>query len=407
MHAAQISTERLKQSDIFGELTETELAMIAAFCREELHQENDVLLMEDAPAEQLFLVEEGKLALEKRIQLGRRGNARNATIGYVEPGKTAGWSALTRPYVYTSTAICLEPTRVIVIEGVRLREYLQQHPAVGFKVLEMLASLIGTRYKSAMDTLTYFLSIASHELRAPLAAIENYLNVMLAGLAGELTERQQRMLQRSSLRVKDLRGLIGDLVDLARMRPEQIQADFEWFDPGEVGTESIEDVRLAAAEKNIRLKVTPPPKFEKIVGARRRLRQVFTNLLTNAIKFSPEDSTVTFRAWYEPEALIFEIEDEGVGIPPEDLPHIFEDFYRAENVGDAPGTGLGLSLAKKIMDAHSGEIRVSSPYAEHKSGTRFAVVIPRNLETLEMRRQRWVLADVNRVNESSHAIRES
>ncbi len=389
MHVAQVSIEQLKPSDIFAELTAAELAEIAAFCCEELHQENDVLLKEDAPAERLFLVTQGKLALEKKIQLGKRGKARAATIGYVEPGNTAGWSALTRPYVYTSTAICLEPTRVIAMDGVRLREYLEQNPAVGFKVLELLTALIGTRYKSAMDTLTYFLSIASHELRAPLAAIENYLNVMLDGLAGELTEKQQRMLKRSSLRVKDLRALIGDLVDLARMRPEQIQADFEWFDPGEVGTESIEDVRLAAAEKNIKIKVTPPSQFERIVGARRRLRQVFTNLLTNAIKFSPQDNTVTFRAWYEPETLFFEVEDEGVGIPAEDLPHIFEDFYRADNVGDAPGTGLGLSLAKKIMDAHGGEIRVKSPCAEGKSGTRFTVVIPRNLQTTEMRREQW------------------
>ncbi len=389
MHFAQVSIERLKQSDVFAELTTAELADIARFCREELHQENDVLLTEDAPAERLFLVEQGKLALEKKIQLGKRGKARAATIGYVEPGSVAGWSALVRPYVYTSTAVCLEPTRVIAIDGAGLREYLQQHPAVGFKVVEMVASLIGTRYKSAMDTLTYFLSIASHELRAPLSAIENYLQVMLDRFAGELTEKQQRMLNRSLLRVKDLRSLIGDLVDLARMRPEQIQADFEWFDPGEVGTESIEDVRLAAAEKNIKIKVEPPPKFEKIVGARRRMRQVFTNLLSNAIKFSPEGSTVVFRAWYEPDTLYFEVEDEGVGIPPEDLPHIFEDFYRADNVGDAPGTGLGLSLAKKIMDAHGGEIRVKSPYAEGKSGTRLTVVIPRHLQTPEMRRKSW------------------
>jgi signal transduction histidine kinase len=393
-----ISIDRLKRSDIFAELDDAELAEIAQFCREETHQENDILLTEDAPADRLFLVEQGKLALEKKIQLGRRGKARAATIGYVEPGKTSGWSALTRPYIYTSTAICLEPTHVIAIDGAALRAYLQQHPVAGVQVLGMLASLIGTRYKSAMDTLTYFLSIAAHELRAPLAAIENYLQVMLDGFAGELSEKQQRMLKRSSLRVKDLRSLIGDLVDLARMRPEQIQADFEWFDPGEVGTESIEDVRLAAAEKNTKIKVEPPPKFEKIVGARRRMRQVFTNLLSNAIKFSPEGSVVVFRAWYEPETLYFEVEDQGMGIPLEDLPHIFEDFYRADNVGDAPGTGLGLSLAKKIMDAHDGEIRVKSPYAEGKSGTRFTVVIPRNLQTPEMRRQQWA---------STHMIRDA
>lgn len=389
MHATPISIERLRRSDLFAELTDADLAEIAAFCWEETHQEGAVLLTEDAPAERLFLVEQGKLALEKKIQLGKRSKARAATIGYVAPGSVSGWSALVRPYLYASAALCLEPTRVIAIDGARLRAYLEQHPAAGFKVLGVLASLIGTRYKSAMDTLTFFLSIASHELRAPLAAIENYLQVMLDGIAGELTEKQTRMLKRSSLRVNDLRSLIGDLVDLARMRPEQIQADFEWFDPGEAGTESYEDVRLAAAEKNIKIKIEPPPQFEKIVGARRRMRQVFTNLLSNAVKFSPEGSAVIFRAWYEPETLYFQVEDEGAGIPPEDLPHIFEDFYRADNVADAPGTGLGLSLAKKIMDAHGGEIRVESPYAEGKSGARFTVVIPRNLQTPEMRRKDW------------------
>jgi signal transduction histidine kinase len=252
-----------------------------------------------------------------------------------------------------------------------------------------VAGLISDRYRHATDTLTYFLSVVSHELRSPLAAIENYLQTMLGGFAGELNEKQQRMVERSIVRVTDLRALIGDVVDLARMRPEQIQADFEWFDPGEVGTESIEDARLAAAEKDIHIKVEPPPKFEPIVGARRRMRQVFTNLLNNAIKFAPAGSTVTFRAWYEPDTLYFEVDDEGPGVSSDDLPHIFEDFFRASSTGDTPGVGLGLSIAKKIVDAHNGEILVKTSCDEGRSGTRFTVVIPRNLETPEMKRRAW------------------
>jgi signal transduction histidine kinase len=381
-----ITIERLRRLDLFNELTDVELTQIAQLGREEAYLEGDVILTEDAPAEKLFVVEQGKLSLEKKIQLGRRGTVRTATVGIVGPGKSSGWSALTPPYIYTSSAVCLEPTRVIVFESQALLRHLSDNPPVGYKVMRAIAGLARARYKTATDTLAYFLSIVSHELRAPLAAIENYLNVMLDGFAGELSDKQRRMLERSALRVKDLRSLIGDIVDLARMRPEQIQADFEWFDPGEVGTESIEDVRLAAGEKNVRIKVEPPPKFEKIVGARRRLRQVFTNLLTNAVKFSPSGGTVIFRARYESDALVFEVEDEGIGIPPQDQPHIFDDFFRAENVGDAPGSGLGLSIAHKIMDAHEGKLLVTSPYAEGKTGTRFSVVIPRNLQTPEMRR---------------------
>ena len=391
-----ITVERLRRSEIFGDLCDADLAAIAEFCREEIHRDGDTVLAEDQPAETLFIVERGKLALEKRIQIGRHSTPRSATIAYIGPGQMAGFSTLAFPYIYSTSAVCIEPTRVIAVDGAPLRAYLQAHPEAGFKVMSAQAALIGDRYRHATDTLTYFLSIVSHELRSPLAAIENYLQTMLGGYAGELTEKQQRMIKRSVLRVIDLRALIGDVVDLARMRPEQIQADFEWFDPGEIGTESLEDVRLAAAEKGVRIKVEPPPKFEPIVGARRRMRQVFTNLLNNAIKFSPSGSTVTYRAWYEPETLYFEVEDEGPGIPSEDLPHIFEDFFRGDSAGETPGAGLGLSIAKKIMDAHNGKIVVKNLYGESESGTRFTVVIPRNLQTPEMRRRAWMATDASR-----------
>jgi signal transduction histidine kinase len=385
-----IITDRLRQAEIFSELPDEDLLAIAKFCTEESYHEGAEVLKEDAPANSLFVVERGKLALEKKIQIGRHSTPRNATVGYVGPGKIAGFSTLTYPFIYSTSAVCIEPARVICIEGAALRSYLDTHPAVGVKVLNAQAVLIGERYRSAINTLTYFLSIVSHELRSPLAAIENYLQTMDAGYAGEVNPKQKRMIQRSLIRVVDLRNLIGDVVDLARLRPEQIQTDFEWFDPGMVGTESIEDARLAAAEKEIQLIIEPPPEFEPIVGARRRMRQVFTNLLNNAIKFSPPGSKVKFRAWYEQEELIFQVEDEGPGIPPEDLPYLFSDFYRASNVGDTPGAGLGLSIAKKIIDAHNGQLLIENiDLSSGKTGTLSTVIIPRNLMTLEMRRKEW------------------
>jgi signal transduction histidine kinase len=214
---------------------------------------------------------------------------------------------------------------------------------------------------------------------------------MLGGFAGDLTEKQERMVKRSIVRVTDLRALIGDVVDLARMRPEQIQADFEWFDPSEIGTESIEDVRLAAAEKSIKLHIMPPPNFEPIVGARRRLRQVFTNVLNNAIKFSPEDSEIIFAAEYKPDNVIFWVQDQGPGISNEDLPHIFKDFFRGGNTGDVAGSGLGLSISKKIMDAHYGDIRIENILDENGivSGSKFSIIIPRDLKTPKMLKSEW------------------
>jgi len=389
-HTVSITAERLSRAEIFRELDEADLLAIANFCQEKIYREGEVVLSENAPAEEMYVVERGKLALEKKIQIGRHSTPRNATIGYVGPGQVAGFSTLTQPYIYSTSVVCVEPTRVIAINGPNLRDYLNSHPMAGFKVMSSIASLVANRYRSATGTLMYFLSIVSHELRSPLAAIENYLRTMLGGFVGDLNPKQERMVKRSILRLTDLSALISDVVDLARMRPEQIQADFEWFDPQEVSLESLEDARLAAAEKEIEIQSEFPATCPPIVGARRRMRQVLTNILTNAIKFSPPESTVTFSLHYTPESVVFAVQDEGPGIPEEDLPHIFKDFFRASNVEGTQGSGLGLSIAKKIVEAHHGDIQIKNINTEsNPTGTRFTVIIPRDLQTPEMRRREW------------------
>ena len=173
--------------------------------------------------------------------------------------------------------------------------------------------------------------------------------------------------------------MISDILDFARIQPEQIRADFEWVEPNEIGSEAIEEVRLAATQNNIHLKAVAPTEFKPIVAARRRLKQVISNLLANAVKFSPEGSTVTLSAHDQPDALVIDVLDEGIGIPAEDQEHIFDDFFRASNVAEYGGAGLGLSIAKKIMDAHEGKIEVESPYQSRKDGCKFTITIPRTL----------------------------
>jgi len=383
-----ITSESLRRYELFQDFTDEELEEVAKLCHEATYAEGEKVLVEGQAAERLFIVQQGKLSLEKSLQLGR-GKTRLATVGYVGPGKTAGWSTLVPPHVYTSTAVCMEPTQLIVLDGPGLRRLAEQYPHAGHKLMSLVAALIKTRYQNATGTLSQFVSIVSHELRAPLAAIENYLNVILDGFAGDVDDKQRRFLERSKLRINDLRSLISDLVDLARMRPEQIQADFEWLDPAQVGADSVEEVGVAAKQKNIRISTKRPVEFQLIVGSRRRLRQVFTNLLNNAIKFSPEGSTVTFRAWDEPDALVWQIEDEGMGIPEDEQPYIFDQFFRGGGASEVSGTGLGLSVVKEIVQAHEGQIEVESPYEKGKRGTRFTVRIPRHLRTPEMKRKEW------------------
>ncbi len=384
-----VTFKMLRRFELFEAFTDKELAEIAKFCWEEFHPDGFRLFYEDAPAERLYLILEGKISLEKKVQLGRSGSSRQATFSIRGPGLVVGWSSIVTPHTYAFSGICLEPCKLLALDGHDMRRFIIHNPEAGLRFMTTIAMIIRERMEATSSTLTYFLSIISHELKAPLAAVENYLEVILGGFAGELTDKQQKMLERSALRIKDLRDLINDILDMARMQPEQVQADFERISPAEIILQSMEDVRLMAWQKKIQINLEAPTEMDELVAAARRLRQVLTNLLSNAVKFSPEEGQVWLQVIEESDSVRIEVTDEGIGIPADEQAYIFEDFFRAWNVKGESGTGLGLSIVKKIVDAHHGQIWFESPYAEGKPGTKFTVIIPRNLATPAMRQKAW------------------
>lgn len=375
----QTTAKMLRKFHFLEDLPDKVLEDVARFAQEEEYQEGAVLFSEGKDANYFYLILNGKVSLEKIVQLGKTGTPRRATIGVISPGNPVGWSALVSPHIYTSSCVCEENTHVLAIPGKDLLNYMQRQPEIGLKLINRIATIIRERLTSATSILTYFLSIVSHELKRPLAAVENYIQVLVGGFAGEISDKQRRLLERSSLRLSDLRALISDLLDFARMQPDQIRADFELVNPQEIASESLEEVRLAANQKDIEVRASGAVEFQPIVVARRRLRQVLSNLLANAIKFSPEGSTVHLSARDDPDVLWISVSDKGIGIPKEDQPHIFDEFFRASNAEQISGTGLGLSITKKIIDAHEGEITLESPYGDGISGCRFTLKIPRNL----------------------------
>ena len=246
-----VTVEMLKRFPLLAYLPPEDLGELMEICEIETWKGGDVFAHEGEPADRLRLVLLGKVALDKRIQLGLHGSVRRANVSIVGPGGAVGWSALVAPHVFTVSGICLEPCKFIALDAQQLWELMAQNPQMAYRIMIGIAEMVGTRLRDMTDLLTYFLSIVSHELKSPLAAVENYLEVMLGGFTGELTPKQQRMLERSVLRIHDLSGLINDLLDLARMRPEEIQADFARFNPREFGDRSVEDTRLAASEKGV------------------------------------------------------------------------------------------------------------------------------------------------------------
>jgi signal transduction histidine kinase len=222
-----------------------------------------------------------------------------------------------------------------------------------------------------------FVSVASHELKTPINVIVGYLQLLDDGAYGPLNDKQREILRTVEAQAGSLARLTKQLLDVSRFeagggaispRPIEIRAFL-------VGLESA--FRVLAQQRGVDLQVTwAEDTPHEVAWDADRMSEVLGNLLSNAIKFTAPGGSVALRA--EPAGaghLSLEVRDSGVGIPAEQLPHIFEKFYQADNQSQAstPGTGLGLAIAKEIVEAHKGTLGVDSTPGV---GTTFALVIP-------------------------------
>jgi len=258
----------------------------------------------------------------------------------------------------------------IALEKARLHESLGQD-------LEQLSMEV-TKLEEEKARFLRFLGIAAHDLKAPLSAIQSYIGVMLGGFSGKLNEKQRNMLQRSSVRITGLFDLISDLLDIPRIETGQIVQEMKEISLRQVIRNCLNEQRSLAKEKGVKLKVELPKTLPKIRGSSPRLQQVMANLVNNALNYTPE-GTVTIRVKEGDNDIQVEVMDTGIGIPPEDLPRVFDDFFRASNV-ETSGTGLGLAIAKRIVEAHGGKIWVDSPYPENSVGSKFTFTLPKKGE---------------------------
>ncbi|MDY7041339.1 MAG: cyclic nucleotide-binding domain-containing protein, partial [Chloroflexota bacterium] len=196
---------RLKQFRIFGEFNDNELQMLASLAQEMNYEAGDFIVKEGEEAGYFYVVESGKVGVEKDLRLGPHGASRRTTVQVLTKGDGFGYSSLIgEAHSYGRSAVCLEQTTVIRIDSAGLRDLLEKCPHLGYNVMNQLALIISSRLGSTTDTMTYVLSILSHELKSPLAAIDSYLQVMLGGFTGELTDKQKHWLERSSQRLKEL-----------------------------------------------------------------------------------------------------------------------------------------------------------------------------------------------------------
>ena len=221
-----------------------------------------------------------------------------------------------------------------------------------------------------------FVANVSHELRTPLTSIRGFVETLKGGAIRE-PENSQRFLDIIESHTERLNNLINDLLELSKIESKEIKMEFQPIALREAIEEVVSNFKEALKQKGHIVEIDIPPDFPQVEADPERIEQVFTNLLDNAIKFTPKNGRICIRAVDKEKDIQIEVSDTGIGIPQEHLPRLFERFYRVDKARsrELGGTGLGLSIVKHITQAHGGKVGVES---ELGKGSKFFFTLPKN-----------------------------
>lgn len=319
-------------------------------------------------------------ALAGRSGIAERGIGRERRLAAYGPLPKVGWTAIAS--LRTETAYA-------PVSALRTRVFLIALLLASLLLLGgwFLARMMRQRYQAeeAMEGQNErlreldrmkddFVASVSHELRTPLTSIRGYLDLVREGEAGELTGEAQHFLSVVDRNVDRLLRLVGDLLSVAQVDAGKISLEHGTVDLIDLAQEAIDAAGPAASYKKIELTLETAV-MPKLEADRARLSQVLDNLVSNAVKFTPEGGHVEVRVFAEDRLALVEVSDDGMGISVEEQPRLFERFYRTEGAAAAAiqGTGLGLAIVKAIVESHGGGISVES---EVGRGTTFRVALP-------------------------------
>jgi signal transduction histidine kinase/response regulator of citrate/malate metabolism len=237
------------------------------------------------------------------------------------------------------------------------------------------------KLKETMEIKSQFISTVSHELRTPLANMKEGIAVVLDGEAGEINNEQRNFLDIAKRNVDRLAMLINDVLDFQKLETGKMRLNIQDNDINEIVEEVHKAMALSAKKKGVDFTLELEDNLPKAGFDRDKIIQLLTNLIGNAIKFTPKKGQVSVAVRCRSEELVIRVSDTGMGIPKEALPKIFGRFYRVHRPGEQiQGTGLGLAIVKGIVMMHDGRIDVES---EVNRGTTFTVFLPLTTKAVE------------------------
>lgn len=261
----------------------------------------------------------------------------------------------------------------------KVRVSLSSRSEIGFlqlsfnKMAEEIEQLVSDLRK--LDELkTEFLSTVSHELRTPLTSIGGYVKLLVSGDAGSISDTQKEFLKIIDTNVDRLTHLINDILDVEAIESGKVQLDREPQDLIPILRECSDTFKIVAIQKGLDFRVRLPRQLRPVLGDRERLVQVFMNLVSNAIKYTPS-GFIEIEAEENDLAVVIRVQDSGVGLSEEEQERLFQKFYRTRSglSSTEGGTGLGLVIARGWVEALGGQISVES---EKGKGTVFTVTLP-------------------------------
>lgn len=231
-----------------------------------------------------------------------------------------------------------------------------------------------------------FISAVSHELRTPLTSIKGYASLLMTGKLGEIPDSVKQRLEKINHHSDNLVHLINELLDIARIESGKVEMNIRRCSLKAL-VENVYDLLMPQLkEKNINWQVDCSESIPEIYLDSTQIERVFINLISNAIKFTPEGGTITVKMLLNTDNVTVEVTDTGIGIDADSINKLFNEFYRVENEinQNVQGTGLGLSLVKKIIEAHQGKIWVTS---EIDQGTSFHFALPLTPKVVKQKNQ--------------------
>jgi signal transduction histidine kinase len=231
-----------------------------------------------------------------------------------------------------------------------------------------------TAFKQLDQMKSDFVNMVAHELRSPLVSIRQLQSVLAEGLAGPLQTKQEDFVRRGIKKIDSLLSLINDLLDVAKLEAGRLVQRQVPTDVGKIIEEMVALMIPRAKEQGITLSFTCEG-LKPVLADPKNIEEIFNNLFSNALNYSPDGGEVKISAKMLGDFMEIKVADQGIGIPPEEIPKIFEKFYRVKDpkTRRVTGTGLGLSIVKGIVEAHRGSIDVQSVI---NLGTSFRVLLP-------------------------------